>query len=192
MAATKAKGQTASQSIRGYISDVLNPERGKAHKRALWATAVALILITGTLVVTLAVRTGGAPSTSQRVIAAYDKNGDSVLTSLDIDENDKGAATLISYLLATADFNGDGAVDVQEFQRVRRAEIDVSSMVGGGPSNGSERVLVIPPGLSRAEQRAYLKRQIDTGALSDRDREQVLRLIEALAVDPDAAADDQP
>lgn len=182
MDACKKAGTTASHAIRDYMNDFLSPEGVRTtKKRHLTLTIGALSFVAIITALVLSVPTAQQPTTSEQVLAYFDRNHDGYISAVDIENADAGDQKSIQSLLDIMDDNLDGRVDTNEMEALANITIELRSAqrekVNGG---GHRRVLIIPDNLSEAERQQYLARIESNSSLSADEQQRLRRIIDAL------------
>ncbi len=182
MDACRDAGMTASQAIRSYIGDFLNPGGVRSDWR-LYGSLLVLVLGVGAIVYAVFFAPGAPPTAGERVVRHLDLNGDGVLSAADKVGSDEATQATLDYLVADADANNDRRVTGAEIDAVVTALVELSASLdkADAPSgSAAEQVIVVPPDLPPAERKAYIEKLIRSQKLEPSARARLERLIEAL------------
>lgn len=191
MEACRRAGTTASHAIRGYIDGVIHPAPGQRWRAALKAAPAFLLIGAGMTAIAYWQLTPDQPPTmADRIIRHFDRNGDAMLSAEDAASGDTVADSTVTWLISSFDQDGDGRIGTAEIAGIADMTIELRGLHGQGTaaSNG-ERVLILPPGLSAAERRAYLEQSGIDQAISAEDHMRLQRIIDALGAGADQPAE---
>ena len=182
MEACKQAGTTASHAIRDYIGEFLNPGSERPlHRSPFAVVGVISALLILLFVVFIGQRTPVPPSTTQRVFNHFDRDGDGFLTQADSEGASLQTGDTVLWLMKTADKNADSRVDISELGALTEIMVEVQASNEGARKSGQERILVVPPDLTPAEQRAFLEQSGAGEHLSAEERTRLLRILNAIA-----------
>ena len=184
MDACKQAGITASQAIRGYISDFQNPDaarRKKARNRALVGAFVAFAALSGSYLWWSGANRPITPG--ERVVRYFDADGNGILNASDTETLDQTTADTIDWLIKTVDTDGSASVDANEIDDITNITLEFRGQHDIGNEDSDERVLIVPPGMSEAERSEFLKQTAIDRHIAPDDMARLTRMIEALLAD---------
>lgn len=181
MEACRQAGTTASHAIRDYIGGVLTPSSATPTKNRLVIT-VGLALLIGLTATTVYFSQTETITVSagQRVVRYFDQNGDGAITATDA-QNTANTET-IEWLLATGDKNNDQRIDADEINALTDVLVELRGTHPADAESENEQVIVIPPGLTPQERKAFLERLgVGTG-MDEATQTRLVRLIDAFTL----------
>lgn len=187
MDACKEKGITASQSIRAYIADALNPAP-QYNKKRLMLGAIALGFGVAVTLFNLYVFNNKNiySSNTALVMTYFDKDKDGYITAADVAQMADTEKSTVNWLIASSDANKDGRMSAAEFSNYSKVLIELQSNHSGSTSpetsEGTKKVIVIPSTLSEEERQKLLDQYAGYNHLKKEDLDRLTKLIEALTV----------